>query len=252
VSSVEVTRRAFGRLAALSLDIEVDRLVVRALRAAAPETRRVLVQAGLDAGLCREDTINRAATCFLASSAFNLSDDLSDDDCDYLPSAPAQAVVLILHSLFLAGLRDLHLPSDVEAQVLQDLFAAEEAQVLETVSTSWNATRLGIVTDGIAGSQWSAYLRIMWAGTRMEHLSTDVARNFGRVALLAGDITTADPRYNTLPRADRRSVLKDALTSLHALESVDTQIAQSVVAECGPVLAEEFADVSVSNTASTS
>ena len=58
----------------------------------------------------------------------------------------------------------------------------------------------------------------------MEQLSSDVARNFGRVALLAGDITTADPRYNTLPRADRRSVLKEALTSLHALESVDTQI----------------------------
>jgi hypothetical protein len=247
-----VMRRAFGRLAALRLDIEVDRLVVRALRAAAPGTRRVLVQAGLDAGLCREDTINRAATCFLAFSAFNLSDDLSDGDCDYLPPAPAQPVVLILHSLFLAGLRDLHLPPDVEAKVLRDLVAAEEAQVLETISTSWDATRLRLVTDGIAGSQWSAYLRIMWAGTPMEHLSSDVARNFGRVALLAGDITTADPRYNTLPRAHQRSVLEEALTSLHALESIDAQIARSIVAECGPVLAEEFADVSVSNTASTS
>src|SRR5215211_89978 len=108
-------RCAFGRLAALRLDIEVDRLVVRALRVAAPEARRVLVQAGLDAGLPREDTIKRAATCFFTSSAFNLSDDLSDDDCDYLPPAPAQAVVLILHSLFVAGLRDLHLPSGASA-----------------------------------------------------------------------------------------------------------------------------------------
>ena len=39
-------RCAFGRLAALRLDIEVDRLVVRALKAAAPQARRVLVQAG--------------------------------------------------------------------------------------------------------------------------------------------------------------------------------------------------------------
>ena len=251
MSSVEVMRRAFGRLAALRLDIEVDRLVVRALRAAAPEARQVLVQAGLDGGLRREDAINRAATCFFTSSAFNLSDDLSDGDCDYLPPAPAQAVVLILHSLFVAGLRDLHLPPDVEGQVLQDLVATEEAQVLETISTSWDATRLRIVTDGIAGSQWAAYLRVMWAGTRMEELSSEVARNFGRVVLLAGDITTADPRYTTLSGADRRSVLKDALTSLHALESIDTQITQSVVAGCGPVLAEEFAHVSVSNTAST-
>ena len=251
MSSVEVMRRAFGRLAALRLDIEVDRLVVRALRAAAPEARQVLVQAGLDGGLRREDAINRAATCFFTSSAFNLSDDLSDGDCDYLPPASAQAVVLILHSLFVAGLRDLHLTPDVEEQVLQDLVAAEEAQVLETISTSWDATRLRIVTDGIAGSQWAAYLRVMWAGTRMEELSSEVARNFGRVVLLAGDITTADPRYTTLSGADRRSVLKDALTSLHALESIDTQITQSVVAGCGPVLAEEFAHVSVSNTAST-
>ena len=66
-------RRASGRLAALRLDINVDRLVARTLRAAAPETRRLLVQAGLDAGLRREDAINRAATCFFASSTFNLS-----------------------------------------------------------------------------------------------------------------------------------------------------------------------------------
>lgn len=244
-------RCAFGRLAALRLDIEVDRLVVRALRAASPESRRVLVQAGLDAGLRREDTINRAATCFFTSSAFNLSDDLSDGDCDYMPPAPAQAVTLILNSLFVAALRDLHLPPNVEGPVLQDLVAAEEAQVLETISTSWNATRLRIVTDGIAGSQWSAYLRIMWAGTRMEQRASDVARNFGRVALLAGDIMTADPRYTTLPGADRRSVLEDALTSLHALESVDTQFTASVVAGCGPVLSEAFADLSASDTAST-
>ena len=60
-----------------------------------------------------------------------------------------------------------------------------------------------------------------------------------------------DPRYTTLPEADRRSVLEDALTSLHALESVDTQVTRSVVAGCGPVLEEAFADVAPSNTAST-
>ncbi len=244
-------RCAFGRIAALRLDIEVDRLVVRALKAAAPETRRVLVQAGLDAGLRHEDTIDRAATCFFTSSAFNLSDDLSDGDCDYLPPASAQAVVLILSSLFVAALRDLHLSSDVTGHVLQDLVAAEEAQVLETLSTSWDATRLRNVTDGIAGSQWSAYLRVMWAGTHLEQLSSDVARNFGRVALLAGDIMTADPRYITLSEAHRRSVLEEALTSLHALEPVDTQLTRSVVAGCGPVLAEAFADVSVPDDAST-
>jgi hypothetical protein len=250
--SSAVLRCALGRLAALRLDIEVDRLVVRALKAAAPEARRMLVQAGLDAGVRREDTIQRAAACFFTSSAFNLSDDLSDGECDYLPQAPAQAVVLILHSLFVAALRDLQLPSDVEGQILQDLVAAEEAQVLETTTTSWDATRLRVVTDGIAGSQWSAYFRVMWVGTPMEQLSSDVGRNFGRVALLAGDIMTADSRYATLPAADRQLVLEDAMASLDALASVDTQMTRSVVAGCGPVLAEALAAGSASNTASAS
>jgi hypothetical protein len=246
-----VTRRAFGRLAGLRLDIEVDRLVVTALKAAAPETRRVLMQAGLDAGLDREDAVDRAAACFFTSAAFNLSDDLSDGECDYLPPAPAQAVVLILHALFDAALRDLDLPPNLEGQVLSDLVAAEEAQVLETTTTSWDAPRLRIVTDGIAGSQWSAYLRVMWAGTRMERLASDVARNFGRVALLTGDIMSADARYTTLPGADRRSVLKDALTCLDTLASVDSHFTRSVVAGCGPVLADAFAAASVSDTEAT-
>jgi hypothetical protein len=65
-------------------------------------------------------------------------------------------------------------------------------------------------------------------------------------ALLAGDIISADPRYPTLMEADRRSVLQAALTSLEALESVDAHYTRSVVAGCGAVLAEAFADASVS------
>lgn len=245
MNGVEVLRRAFGRLAAHQLDLEVDRLVVGALRAAAPGPCPLLLHAGQDAGLDRIEAIERASTCFLAFSAFNLSDDLSDGDCDYLPAAPAQAVVLILNSLFANSLRDLHLPSDVEGHVLRDLLAAEEAQVLELSSAPWNAARLRIVTDGIAGRQWAAYLRVMWAGTPMEHLSPEVAVNIGRVGLLAGDISSEDPRFATLPPLDQRSVLEEALARVRALESIGARVAQSVVADCGPIIAEKLAEVSV-------
>ena len=237
-------RRALGRLAAPRLDPDVDRLVVGALRAAAPGPCPLLLHAGRDAGLGRTDAVDRASACFLAFSAFNLSDDLSDGDCNYLPPAQAQAVVLILNSLFVTSLRDLHLPSDVEAQVHLDLLAAEEAQVLELSSAPWNAARLRIVTDGIAGRQWAAYLRVMWAGTPMEHLSTEVAVNIGRVGLLAGDINTADPRFATLPPLDQRSVLEDAHNRVRALESIGARVAQSVVVDCGPLIAEKLAEVS--------
>ena len=240
----EVLRQAFGRVAAHRFDLEVDRLVVGALRAAAPGPCPLLLLAGQDAGLDRSAVIDRASTCFLAFSAFNLSDDLSDGDCSYLPPAPAQAVVLILNSLFVTSLLDLHLPSDVEPHVLRDLLAAEEAQVLELSSVSWNAARLRSVTDGIAGRQWAAYLRVMWAGTPMEHLSTEVAVNIGRVGLLAGDISTEDPRFATLPPLDRQSVLEEALIGVRALESVGARLTAAVVADCGPIIAETLAQVS--------
>ncbi len=217
--------------------------MVAALRAAAPGPCPLLLEAGQDAGLDRSDAIDRAATCFLAFAAFNLCDDLSDGDCTYLPHAPAQAVVLILNSLFVSSLRDLHLSSDVEAHVLEDLLAAEEAQVLELRSSAWDAARLRVVTDGIAGRQWAAYLRVMWAGSPKEHLSTEVAVNIGRVGLLAGDIRCEDPRFATLPQLDRRLVLEEALTGLRALESVGARVGQSVATDCEPVIAAELAQV---------
>ncbi len=243
MSGVEVRRRAFGRLAAHRLDPAVDRLVVGALRAAAPGPCLLLLQAGQDAGLDRAEEIDRASACFLTFSAFNLSDDLSDGECTYLPPPQAQAVVLILNPLFAASLRELHLPSEVEALVLRDLVAAEEAQVLELSTVSWDAARLRVVTDGIAGRQWAAYLRIMWAGTPMESLSAEVALAIGRVGLLAGDITSEDPRFVTLPPSDQRVAITEALAELRALESVGTRVAQSVVDECEPIITARLAAI---------
>ena len=153
-------------------------------------------------------------------------------------------MVLILDALFVTSLRDLHLSSDVEAQVLRDLIAAEEAQVLELSSSSWNAARLRVVTDGIAGRQWAAYLQVMWAGTPMEDRATEVALDIGRVGLLAGDITSEDPRFVTLSPMERRSVLEEALAGVRALESVGANVARSVVANCGPIIAQKLAEIS--------
>ena len=133
------------------------------------------------------------------------------------------------------------MPSDVEAQVLRDLLAAEEAQVLEVSTAAWDAARLRVVTDGIAGRQWAAYLRVMWAGSPKEDFSTEVALDIGRVGLLAGDISCEDPRFTTLPSLDRRSMLEEALTRVRELESVGARVAQSVAADCEPVISAELA-----------
>lgn len=96
-------RRGFACLASLGLDLDVQRLVAKALTVAAPGPSRVLVDAGLEAGLDADASLTRASTAFLNFAAFNLADDLSDGDCDYLPPAEATAVLLILNALFFSS-----------------------------------------------------------------------------------------------------------------------------------------------------
>lgn len=242
----EVLRRTFGRLAAHQLDRDADRFVVEALMAAAPGPCGLLMQAGHDAGLDHVDAVDRASTCFLAFAAFNLSDDLSDGDCTYLPPGQAPTIVLILESLFTLALCELQLSSEAQAQVMRDRLAAEAAQVLEVSTSSWTATQLRRVTEGIAGRQWAAYLRIMWTGTPLEHLATTVALEFGRVGLLADDIRSEDPRFFTLSAADRMAVLEEALDGVSALESVGVPVAQAIAAEFLPTIAGKLAKVSAS------
>lgn len=215
--------------------------MVRALRAAAPGPSRTLLDAGLDAKLGHEDALSRAATAFLAFSAFNLSDDLSDRECDYLPPGEAPAVLLIVNSLFFSGLRDLALRPELEAEVLGDLVSAEEAQVIELSTKYWDAERLRIVTDGIAGRQWSAYLRLIWADTPLEHLAPDVAHSIGRVALLADDISSGDARYTELPAPDQRVMVLEALQSAQGLEAIGLPFTRSVLATSKPILLSQLA-----------
>lgn len=224
------------------MHVEVDRQVVRALRAATPGPCVLLPRVGRDAGLDRVETVDRAAVCFLAFASFNLADDLADGDCDYLEPAPAQAVVLILQTLFAEALGTLALPRRTPEAVHRDLLVAEEAQVLEVMTASWDAARLRVVTDGIAGRQWSAYLRIMWAGTPFEQRAEDVALRVSRAALLAGDISSHDRRWTTLPPAERRTVVAEALDGVAGCTGLDGELARFVDEECRPVLEQVAAE----------
>jgi hypothetical protein len=251
VAGAAVLRGALGRLAALGLDVEVDRLVVAALRRAAPGPAGPVLHAGLEAGLHPEVALTRASTAFLAFATFNLSDDLSDGECDYLPAPAGEAVVLLLHGLFFAALRDLDLGAGVESDVLGDLAAAEAAQVAEVTTSSWTAARLQAVTDGIAGRQWSAYLRLMWAATPLEPRAPVVARALGRVALLAGDITSVDVRYTGLDPGDRATVLRDALRAVDELAELGLACTGRVVDEGARVLGAALAALSTGAPGST-
>jgi hypothetical protein len=239
-----VLRRSLGRLARLRLHVDADRLAVTALRTAAPGPCQALFDAGRDGGLDLERALDRAGIAFCNFAAFNLSDDLSDGDCSYLPAPAGNAVVLLLQGAFLAGLRELGIGPHTEDAVVADLTAAADAQVLELTTTSWDADRLWVVTDGIAGRQWSAYLRLMWTGTAVEGCAPDVARLLGRVALLVGDIRSSDRRYTELSRTSRKAVLDSALRCSHDLRAYGFAFTDAVVADALPCLLKEVAATS--------
>jgi hypothetical protein len=243
--SAAVVRRCYGRVARLRLHVDVERAVIRAINAAAPGPGQALLNAGLETRLREDVVLARASTAFLNFAAFNLSDDLSDGDCTYLPSDEAAAVVLILDNVFFSAMRTLGLAEGVEDEIVADLLAAEEAQVLEIKTTAWGAERLTAVTDGIAGRQWSAYLKLLWAGTPLAPRADSIARGLGRVGLLAGDIRTGDARYTGLAVADRQVVLEQALAGVRELEAEQLSFLGPTLAASTPVLLEERARTAV-------
>lgn len=240
-------RRCYGRVAHLRLNVDVERAVIRAINAAAPGPGQALLNAGLATGFSDEVILARASTAFLNFAAFNLSDDLSDGDCVYLSPDEAAAVLLILGNIFFAAMRTLGLPEEAENQILDDLLAAEEAQVLEITTTAWGAERLTKVTDGIAGRQWAAYLKLLWTGTPLASRADRIARALGRVGLLAGDIRTGDERYTQLAVADRHVVVEQALAGVGDLEAEQLSFLQPTLEASAPVLLEERARVAVAS-----
>jgi hypothetical protein len=225
------------------LDIRVDRLVVKALTAARPGPGDLLRNAGTEAGLNPDEALSRACACFLNFAAFNLADDVSDAECDYLAADETTTVLLILNNLFYSQLRHLDLPRGIEEQILSDLISAEESQAIEVMTTSWNARQVCMVTDGIAGRQWSAYLHLMWSGTASALRAEAVARDLGRSVLLAGDINSRDVRYTSLPVEDRRELLDSALDSVRALESSGLHFCDRLITTSRETITEELASL---------
>jgi hypothetical protein len=84
---------------------------------------------------------------------------------------------------------------------------------------------------------------VTWAETPLAPLAREVARDLGRVGLLAGDLRAGDARVTTLSVADRALILTQALASLEALDARGLDFTRSVVATCEPILRDALAAV---------
>ncbi|WP_437532140.1 hypothetical protein WME79_04055 [Sorangium sp. So ce726] len=188
---------------------EAEREILRALEAARPGNLAFsyLATAGLE--LPRELVLNRCAANFFGYACINLTDDLSDGDCTYLPE-PARTgptVQYLLQNLFAATMVKASIPADTIAHVAADLLAAGAAQLAETRTTEWNYARSRALAEGGAGRQWAAYGRVLFAATPLDERGPRLTHDLGIVGHVARDVESNDVRITSLTEDDRNRFL---------------------------------------------
>lgn len=119
-----------------------------------------------------------------------------------------------------------------------DLNGRGGAQHIEMRTRQWRAPVFREVAEGIAGRQVSAYLQILWHDTWLADRAVAVGMNVGLVVLVREDIRSGDPRYTTLPKADKREVLAWAMKAMQALRKENLRCLDALLQTIEPILKE--------------
>jgi hypothetical protein len=219
MSAGAIFREALSILTRYRLPEISQRDLVAALEAGRTGPLPFLYEAGGEAGLPRQILLTRTAAIYFCLCAVSLSDDLTDGECTYLsdPFRSGPCTQLILQTLFLDVLAGANLPNSILSTAAHDLILCGGAQHLEIRTKRWKASIFREVTEGIAGRLWAAYLRILWHGTSLAERAVAIGMNIGRSASVWDDIRSNDPRYTTMPEADKREILAWALAAAEAL-----------------------------------
>jgi hypothetical protein len=212
--------------------------ILAAVRAGRPGPLDLLYEAGTEAGLSSEEIVARGVAIYFNFCAGNLSDDLSDDDCGYLEDASriGPCTQFILQNLFFYTLLEAGLPNKAISSAIGELIAGAGPQHIELRTRQWDASRFREVAEGIAGRQWSAYLQILWCGTRLASRAASIGMNAGIVAHTVKDIKSDDPRYTTMRKEDKREILNWALSAVRLLHAEDLRCVDALLLSVEPAL----------------
>lgn len=207
------------------------------LEAGRPGPLVFLYDAGTEAGLPRQTLLTRSAAIYFNYCAANLADDLIDGDCTYLsePVRIGPCAQFILQNLFFQVLTETNLPSTVLSAAVHELVIGAGPQHIEVRTAHWSAPVFRAVAEGIAGRQWSAYLQILWCDTVLAHRATAIGMNLGLATLVWEDICSRDPRYTTLPGADKHDVVAWATAAVEALRRENLRCLDAALRTIGPV-----------------
>lgn len=239
MSGGSIYQEALRTLRRLELPEQAERDVMAALEAAQPGPLGLLYEAGTEAGLRREALLTRGSGIFLCFAAGNLADDLCDGECTYYAS-PLQVgpyVQFLLQNLAWATLARAELPGEVLAQAAQALALAAGPQALEVRAQQWTAPLFQRVAEGLAGQQWAAYLRLLWAGTPLAP-HAPAGRGLGIAAHVAEDIRSGDARFFSMPEADQREVVRWARAGLEGVRRQGLRCLDAALRRIDPILPE--------------
>jgi hypothetical protein len=214
--------------------------VLAALEAARPGPLAFLYEAGVEAKLPRQKLFTCAAAIYFNFCAGNLADDLMDGDCTYLskPFRFGPCTQYILQALFYRTLMEAEVLGPTIAAATQELVLAAGQQLVEVRTQEWSAQLFRQVAEGIAGRQWSAYMQILWCNTPLANRAATIGMNAGIAAHVVKDIQSQDPRYTTLPEADKHEVVTWAVAAARALREEKLRCLDALLRTIDPVLKE--------------
>ncbi len=216
-----------------------ERDVVAALEAAQPGPLALLYEAGVEAELRREALLDRGVGIFLSFAAGNLADDLCDGECGYFsePVRIGPYVQFLLQNLAWATLAQAELKEHVLAAAARGLAAAAGPQAEELRTREWTAPLFRRVAEGLAGQQWAAYLRLLWADTRLEAQAA-AGHWLGIAAHVAADIRSKDRRFFSMPEADQREVVRWARDAVDSVRHQGLRSLEAALRRIEPILPE--------------
>jgi hypothetical protein len=240
MSAVIIFHKVLGVLGSQRFPEVSERDVLAALEAGRPGPLAFLYAAGEEAGLPEQKLLTRAAAIYFNFCAGNLADDLIDGDCTYLsePFRLGPCVQFILQNLFFHVLAEADLPTQTLSSVTRELAVAAGPQLIEVRTRQWTEPVYRQVAEGIAGLQWSAYLQILWCDTALASRAAAVGMNAGLAGHVVEDIRSRDPRYTTLPEADKRQVVAWAVAAAEMLRKEKLRCLDAVLRTIDPVLKE--------------
>lgn len=231
----EALRIVTGR----ALHAVAERDVVRALEAARRQgPLDLLYDCGCEAKLERGALLARAGAIFFSFAAGNLADDIADDECTYLeePTRTGPCVQFILQNLFFATAAGAQLATATLERITVLLAQAGGPQLLEVRTQRWSAELARTVGESIAGLQYAAYMRLLWAETPLELRAESVGRALGVAGHIAKDIATGDPRFFSLTPECAREIVDWARAHAAALRREELQCLEPTLRYIEPIL----------------